>query len=244
MEHIEFLAVIIFLAAILYSSVGHAGASGYLAAMALMNVHPDVMRPTALTLNIIVATIGTIQFARAGHFAWRIFWPFAVTSVPFAFFGGAMKLPYHLYKAAVGAVLVFAAIRLIYAARKTADFETKQLPVGAALVVGSGIGLLAGLTGVGGGIFLSPILLLAHWATVRQTAAVSVAFILVNSIAGLVGNFASVHSLPAGISWLAIAAATGGMIGSQIGSQHAPPLVLRYLLAIVLVVAGFSLFRG
>jgi uncharacterized membrane protein YfcA len=100
------------------------------------------------------------------------------------------------------------------------------------------------LTGVGGGIFLSPILLLAHWATVRQTAAVSVAFILVNSIAGLVGNFASVHSLPAGISWLVIAAGTGGVIGSQIGSQHAPPLVLRYLLAIVLVIAGFSLFRG
>jgi uncharacterized protein len=244
MDNIELLAVIIFLAAILYSSVGHAGASGYLAAMALMNVHPDVMRPTALTLNIIVATIGTIQFTRAGHFAWRIFWPFAVTSVPFAFFGGAMKLPYHFYKAAVGAVLVFAAVRLIYAARRAADVETKPLPVGPALVAGSGIGLLAGLTGVGGGIFLSPILLLARWATVRQTAAVSVAFILVNSIAGLIGNFASVHSLPAGIPWLAIAAGTGGLIGSQIGSQHAPPLVLRYLLAFVLVIAGVSLFRG
>src|SRR3954453_16508535 len=127
MDHIEFLAVIIFLAAILYSSVGHAGASGYLAAMALMNVHPDVMRPTALTLNIIVATIGTIQFARAGHFAWRIFWPLAIVSVPFVFFGGAMKLPYHFYKAAVGAVLVFAAVRLIYAAKRRTDFENKPL---------------------------------------------------------------------------------------------------------------------
>jgi uncharacterized protein len=244
MEHIELLAVVIFLAAILYSSVGHAGASGYLAAMALMNVHPDVMRPTALTLNIIVATIGTIQFARAGHFAWSKLWPFAVTSVPFAFFGGAMKLPYHFYKVAVGAVLIFAALRLVYAAKRMAEFETKPLPIGVALIAGSGIGLLAGLTGVGGGIFLSPLLLLAHWATVRQTAAVSVAFILLNSIAGLVGNFASVHSLPAGIPWLAIAAGTGGVIGSQIGSQHAPSLVLRYLLAIVLVIAGFSLFRG
>src|SRR3954471_22932992 len=138
MENIALLAVIIFLAEFLYSSVGHAGASGYLAAMALMNVHPDVMRPTALTLNIIVATIGTIQFARAGHFAWRIFWPFAIVSVPFAFFGGAMKLPYHFYKAAVGAVLVFAAIRLIYAAKRTVDFQTKPLPIPAALISGSG----------------------------------------------------------------------------------------------------------
>src|SRR2546421_11149516 len=104
--------------------------------MALVGLTPEVMRPSALCLNILVATIGTIQFARAGHFAWRIFWPFALASVPFAFFGGAMKLPYHLYKVAVGAVLMFAAVRLIYAAKRTADFETKPVPIAKALVAG------------------------------------------------------------------------------------------------------------
>jgi uncharacterized membrane protein YfcA len=238
MENAGLLAVMVFLAAILYSSVGHAGASGYLAAMALMSVRPDVMKPTALCLNIIVATIGTIQFARAGHFAWNICWPFAISSVPLAFLGGAMRLPYHYYKAVVGAVLLFAAVRLIYSAKKGAEVETKPFPAAAAFMAGGGIGFLAGLTGVGGGIFLSPLLLLANWATVRQTAAVSVAFILVNSIAGLAGNIASVRHLPPEIPLLAIAAATGGVLGSYFGSRRAAPIVLRYLLALVLVVAG------
>jgi uncharacterized membrane protein YfcA len=242
MDHLTALIVMIFLAAILYSSVGHAGASGYLAAMALMTVPPDIMKPTALFLNIIVASIGTIQFARAGHFAWNIFWPFAITSIPLAFVGGALRLPYHYYKAVVGAVLLFAAIRLIHSAKKGGDVETKPLPTLAALIAGGGIGLLAGLTGVGGGIFLSPLLLLANWATVRQTAAVSVAFILVNSIAGLAGNLASVRYLPPEIPLLAIAAGLGGMIGSYLGSRRAAPIVLRYLLAIVLVLAGCKMF--
>ena len=242
MDHLTALIVMIFLAAILYSSVGHAGASGYLAAMALMAVPPDIMKPTALFLNIIVATIGTIQFARAGHFAWNIFWPFAITSIPLAFVGGALRLPYHYYKAVVGAVLLFAAIRLIQSAKKGGDVESKPLPVLPALIAGGGIGLLAGLTGVGGGIFLSPLLLLANWATVRQTAAVSVAFILVNSIAGLAGNLASVRYLPPEIPLLAIAAGLGGMIGSYLGSRRAAPIVLRYLLALVLVMAGAKMF--
>ncbi len=196
MEHVTTLALLIFVAAILYSSVGHAGASGYLAAMALMSVPPEVMRPTALCLNIIVATIGTIQFVRAGHFSWHLFWPFAITSIPCAFIGGALHLPYQYYKAAVGMVLLFAAVRLAYSAMRTSHIEPKPLLIFPALVAGAAIGLLAGLTGVGGGIFLSPLLLLANWAHVRQTAAVSVAFILVNSIAGLAGNWASVQYLP------------------------------------------------
>ena len=232
------LTILIFLAAILYSSIGHAGASGYLAAMALMGLAPDVMKPTALCLNIVVATIGTIQFARAGYFAWNIFWPFAITSIPLAFVGGALRLPFQYYRVAVGAVLLFAAVRLIYAATKAKHEEPEPLPFFAAVIAGGGIGLLSGLTGVGGGIFLSPLLLLANWATMRQTAAVSVAFILVNSIAGLAGNLASVQYLPPPIPIWALAAGIGGLIGSELGSRHAPPIVLRYLLAAVLTIAG------
>jgi uncharacterized protein len=241
MDHVTALALLIFVAAILYSSVGHAGASGYLAAMALMSVPPEVMRPTALCLNIIVATIGTIQFARAGHFEWHIFWPFAITSIPCAFLGGALHLPYDYYKAAVGMVLLFAAVRLAYSAARTSQHDPKPLPILPALVAGAAIGLLAGLTGVGGGIFLSPLLLLANWATVRQTAATSVAFILVNSISGLAGNWASVQYLPPQIPILAIAAGLGGIIGSELGSRRLTPRLLRYLLAGVLVLAGFKM---
>jgi uncharacterized protein len=241
MEHVTALALLIFVAAILYSSVGHAGASGYLAAMALMSVAPEVMRPTALCLNIIVATIGTIQFVRAGHFAWHLFWPFAITSIPCAFIGGALHLPYQYYKTVVGMVLLFAAVRLAYSATRTVQIDPKPLPVFPALIVGATIGLLAGLTGVGGGVFLSPLLLLANWAHVRQTAAVSVAFILVNSIAGLAGNWASVQYLPPQIPILAVAAGLGGIIGSELGSRRLTPRLLRYLLAVVLILAGLKM---
>ena len=232
------LTILILAAAILYSAVGHAGASGYLAAMALMGLSPDVMKPSALCLNIIVATIGTAKFARAGHFSWPIFWPFAATSIPFAFWGGAIRLPYHYYKTIVGLVLLYSAVRLGYSAIKKQPFETRRLPVLAALVAGGAIGFLAGLTGVGGGIFLSPLLVLMHWADMRRTAAVSAAFILVNSIAGLAGNLASVRFLPPQITIWALAAALGGFVGSELGSRRVAPTALRYLLALVLIVAG------
>lgn len=238
MDDLWILAIMIFLAAILYSSVGHAGASGYLAAMALMGLAPDVMKPTALCLNILVATIATARFARAGYFSWTVFWPFAVTSIPFSFLGGAIRLPFHYYKAAVGAVLLFAAVRLIYSATKTTHDETKPVPFFPALFAGGVIGLLSGLTGVGGGIFLSPLLLLANWAPMRQTAAVSAAFILVNSIAGLAGNLASVQYLPPQIPIWAAAAGVGGIIGSELGSRRVAPTAMRYTLAAVLVIAG------
>lgn len=241
MDDTLLLTVLVFVTAILYSSVGHAGASGYLAAMALVSLPPDVMKPTALALNIIVATIGTIQFARAGHFAWRIFWPFAVTSIPCAYLGGATQLPFQYYRIAVGTVLLFAAARLIYSATKKAEFEPKPLPVAGALFAGAGIGYLAGLTGVGGGIFLSPLLLLAQWANMRQTAAVSVAFILVNSLAGLAGltgMLSAVKHLPPQIPALAVAAALGGIIGSELGSRRIASAVLRQLLGVVLIIAG------
>lgn len=241
MDHTLTLTILVFVTAILYSSVGHAGASGYLAAMALVSLPPDLMKPTALALNIIVATIGTIQFARAGHFAWHIFWPFALTSIPCAYLGGAKQLPFQYYRIAVGAVLIFAAVRLIYSAAKKAEFEPRPLSLVGALFAGAGIGYLAGLTGVGGGIFLSPLLLLAQWANMRQTAAVSVAFILVNSLAGLAGltgMLSTVKHLPPQIPVLAIAAALGGVIGSELGSRRIAPSVLRQLLGVVLIIAG------
>lgn len=238
MDHIYTLAVLIFVTAILYSSVGHAGASGYLAAMALLNVPPDIMKPTALLLNVAVGTIATIRFFQAGFFSWKVFWPFAVTSIPFSFLGGAIHLPNHYYRTAVGAVLLFAAMRLLFSAIKREQPETKRAPIFAALIAGAAIGLLSGLTGTGGGIFLSPLLLLAHWADVRQCAGVSAAFVLTNSIAGLAGNLANVHHVPEQISYLAVAAVVGGLIGSELGSRRLAPVVLRYLLAAVLIVAS------
>ena len=234
------LAVLIFIAALMYSSVGHAGASGYLAAMALFGLAPAVMKPTALVLNLVVATVGTIRFARAGHFAWNVFWPFALTSIPCAFLGGALKLPVSAYKLVLGGVLLFAAWRMAFNVSSEAGRQI-PIPLAPALLLGAALGLLSGLTGVGGGIFLSPLLLLLGWADVRKTAGVSVAFILVNSAAGLLGHLASVKNVPHEIVWWAPAALAGGLIGSELGSRRLAPLTMRRLLAVVLVVAGVKM---
>lgn len=238
---ISALTALIFAAALLYSSVGHAGASGYLAAMALFGLPPGVMRPTALALNILVAAIATVKFYRAGHFSWPIFWPFAITSVPFALIGGSLSLPNAIYKPVVGAVLLYAAYRLLRATQMTSPTTIRPLGRWFALIAGIGIGLLSGLTGVGGGIFLSPLLLLTGGAKTQQTAAVSAAFILVNSIAGLVGQVSSVASLPAPIPVWAAAAAVGGWIGAEYGSRRLARTTLQRLLAVVLIIAALKL---
>jgi len=235
------LAALVFAAALLYSMVGHAGASGYLAAMALCGVSAAVMKPTALVLNLIVATVASIQFARARCFAWDRFWPFAVGSVPLAFVGGGLALPGTVYKRLVGLVLLFAAWRLFRYARAAAASAPVPVRLRAALPLGGVIGLLSGLTGVGGGIFLSPLLLLTGWADARTTAGVSAVFILVNSAAGLMGHAASVHLVPAGLPVLAGAALAGGLAGSTLGSRRLPNSTLRRLLALVLVVAAVKM---
>jgi uncharacterized membrane protein YfcA len=237
------LPLTIFVAAVLYSSVGHGGASAYLAVMSLAGLAPGVMRPAALVLNLIVATIGAFRFARAGHFQWRLFWPFAAASIPFAFLGGAITLPDIVYRRVLGIVLLFAAYRL-WRVFRGSEAKLHAPPLAAALLWGAAIGTLSGLTGVGGGIFLSPLLLLAHWAEPRPTAAVSAAFIWVNSFAGLLGKPASLAALPAGIALWALAAAVGGIVGAGLGSRRLPSLVLRRLLAVVLVVAGGKLLLG
>jgi len=234
------LAVLIFFAALLYSSVGHAGASGYLAAMALVGISPIVMKPAALTLNILVAVIATTRFYRVGAFSWRLFWPFALASIPFAYLGGTLTLPGHIYKPVVGAVLLYAAWRSFSTANQptTALNARPHLPV--LLLAGAALGLLSGLTGVGGGIFLSPLLLFFRWAEVKVVSGISAAFILVNSIAGLAGvlTSASVPVLPAGLPYWALAAAAGGLIGSEYGSKRLTNPTIRKLLALVLVIAG------
>lgn len=233
---------LIFLAAIMYSSVGHAGASGYLAAMTLVGVAPEVMRPVALALNILVASIGAISFYRAGHFSWRTLWPFAAGSVPLAFVGGKLDVPDHVFRPLLAVVLIVAAVRMVVRVSARAGEEDVRPPrVGIALASGAGIGLLSGLTGTGGGIFLSPLMLIMRWAEVRKVAGVSVVFILVNSISGLAGNLADLRLLPpATIGWAA-AAVLGGTIGAHLGSRKLAPQSLRYLLAIVLLVAAAKL---
>lgn len=232
------LSSLIFIAALLYSSVGHGGASGYLAAMALFGLAPAVMKPTALSLNVFVAGIAAIQFYRAKCFSWSVLLPFVITSIPFAFLGGALSLPNPFYRKIVGLVLLFAAFQLFRYTQRATAVALKPIPIFPAILLGAGIGLLSGLTGVGGGIFLSPLLLFMGWADARQTAGVSAAFILVNSAAGIMGHVASVKSLPDSIPFLIAAAVFGGLIGSGFGSRRFSNIGLRRLLAVVLVIAA------
>jgi uncharacterized membrane protein YfcA len=235
------IAILILVVALLYSTVGHAGASGYLAVMALFGMAPVIMKPTALTLNIIVALIGTIRFYRAGFFSWRTFWPFAIASIPAAYIGGGLTLPVAIYKSIVGVVLLYSAARLFWSADSADKGKTKLVPIWMALIVGAAIGLLSGLTGVGGGIFLSPVLLLMHWAKTKETSGVSAAFILVNSIAGLLGQYPAIFYLPNALIYWAPAALVGGWIGTELGTRLLPVARIRKCLSVVLVLAGLKL---
>lgn len=236
------LATAIFVVALLYSSVGHAGASGYIAVMTLFGIGVEVIRPTALTLNIIVAAIGAFQWWRAGHFSWPLFWPFAVLSVPAAFLGGWLHVPAHYLKILIGLVLWFSAWRLLQ--RKTDPPDIVRPSRAVSLAGGAGIGFLSGLTGTGGGIFLTPLMLFCRWARVREAAAVSSLFILVNSSSGLAGYVRSGRELP-DFAWpLAVVVAAGGFLGSRLGSRHLPSRGICLLLAVVLVIAGGKLVLG
>jgi uncharacterized protein len=235
------LAVLFLVAALLYGSVGHAGASAYLASMALVGVAPEVMKPTALVLNILVASIVTLRFARAGFVRPVALLPFLAGSIPAAFIGGGLTLPTTIYRPLVGAVLLVAAARFGWTASRAGEDFPPRAPWPAAVASGAGIGLLAGLTGTGGGIFLTPLLLAAGWAGTRFAAGSSAAFILANSVSGLAGNLASVGSLPAATPlWLG-AVAVGGAVGSQLGSRRMPAPWMRRALAAVLLVAGLKL---
>ena len=235
--------ILLFLAigliAFLYSSVGHAGASGYIATMTLFGIAPTVIRPTALVLNILVASIGTFQFWRAGHFSWKLFWPFALLSIPAAYLGGYLQPSVSILKILIGVVLLLSAARLIV--RRIDPPQTFPPSPPVAVTVGAGLGFLAGLTGTGGGIFLTPVLLFFRWAHIRQAAAVSALFIWVNSIAGLVGYFTKVRTIPSLGLILAAAAIIGGIIGSHLGSRRFAVRVISLCLATVLLIAGIKL---
>ena len=239
------LGGIFFCAAVLYSSVGHAGASAYLAAMGLLGVAPDVARPTALALNIVVATFVSFRFWRRGHLAWRSLVPFLVGSVPLAFIGGTLPISGALYKQLVGGVLLVAALQLFRTARRASQADTghaaPRVPALPAMGIGAVIGFLSGLTGTGGGIFLSPVLLIAGWAETRAASGMAAGFILANSIAGLAGNVARLASLPPSLPLWLIAVVVGAAIGSEFGSRQGRTLQLRTALSVVLVIAGLKL---
>jgi uncharacterized protein len=235
------IALLMAIAAALYSSVGHGGASAYLAIMALFSVAPEAMRPTALALNIIVAGLAAIRFSLIGQINWRLLAAFAVTAVPAAFIGGAIQLPPEAYRPLVGIVLLLASLRLFWQPERLALQPTRAPSLAVALPAGAGLGLLAGLTGTGGGIFLSPLIVLLRWEDARRTAGVAAAFIVLNSIAGLLGNLASVQRLPPELPILAGAVFIGGVVGSWLGASRLPRHRLLQALAVVLVVAAGKL---
>jgi len=234
------LAAGMLVAAFGYASVGHGGASAYIAAMALVGIAPAEMRPIALLLNVLVSSLGTWKFHRAGYFRWRLFWPFAVVSIPMAYLGGAIMLPGQAYKVLVGLVLLYAAWQLWRSGKSGEEMrEVREPPLGGAMAIGAAMGLLAGLTGVGGGIFLSPLLLMLGWAGTKQTSAVAAPFILVNSIAGLGAGFVAKSAvLPSYVWILAAAVLVGGWLGAEYGSRRFANPVVRRVLAIVLALAG------
>ena len=232
------IVLLIFFAALLYASVGHGGASGYLAVMALLSVAPETMRPAALILNVLVSSIALYKFYRVKAFSWQLLLPITVGSVPFAFVGGLISLPSHLYKPIVGLVLILAAWQ-IFVRAKGDSTQIHQRPSKIALVgMGAGLGLLSGLTGVGGGIFLSPILILMNWAETKMISGIAAAFILVNSLSGLAGVITKGFTLPEGLLFWALAAVIGGAIGAEYGSRRLANPIIRRLLALVLLVAG------
>jgi uncharacterized protein len=238
--YVLLLAAGMFAGAVLYSSVGHAGASAYIALMALFGMAPAVMRPTALALNILVGAIASFRYVRAGLFRWRVAWPFMLGAIPFAFAGGAVQIPGHYYRPIVGVVLLIGAARLLWPVELVANREPRDPPIAASVLLGALIGFLAGLTGTGGGIFLSPLLLFAGWSSTKAASGIAAVFILGNSIAGLSGNFAIVRALPPDLPYYAIAVVLGAAIGTTLGIRWGTPTVLKAL-GVVLAIAGLKL---
>ena len=235
------LSLCLFFGAALYTSVGHAGASAYIAAMALFSLPAATIRPTALALNILVASFGAWRFIGAGLFRWRGCWPFIVGAVPMAFLGGYLQLPGHIHKTIIGIVLLVAAARLLWPKPLAVLSDWQDPPIAYAIPAGAAIGLLSGLTGTGGGIFLTPLILFMAWSETKTASGISVVFILCNSIAGLLGNYASLKSLPAELPIYMVAVMLGAVVGTQLGIHKYAKEHLLKALGVVLVIAGAKL---
>ncbi len=240
-DNIAYFLVLLPVVAFLYSSVGHGGASGYLALMALFSFPPETMKPTALLLNIFVAGIAFYHYYKAGHFRPRLFTVFAITSIPLAFVGGWINLDADIYKKILAILLIFAILKLLNVFG-TETGRRSQVPLWQGLLVGGAIGFFSGLIGIGGGIILTPIILLLHWGNMKEAAAVSALFIWVNSGAGLLGQFSSGVVLSSGSFTLVAIALVGGFLGSYHGSKKFNNAFLQYLLAVVLMIASVKLF--
>ena len=240
-EHIQtvWFYLLIGLAAALYSTVGQGGGSGYLAVMALFALDPAVMKPAALSMNVFVTSIVWWRAHRAGVFRWDLLWPFVITSVPLAVVGGALTLEATLYRVLVGAALLLAALRLLFGGGVMDEIKSPRR--GLSLWAGGVLGLLAGLTGVGGGIFLSPLLVYLRWCTMPQNLAVSAAFIWINSVAALSGYTVTTPAWPPGIPMMVVAAVAGTLVGAWVGGRRASPLALRRLLGLVLVLTALRM---
>jgi uncharacterized protein len=238
------LCGLFFVVATLYTTVGHAGASGYLAMMALISMTPAAMRPTALLLNVLVAAFTVYRFRKARFFSWEGLWPFLLGSVPLAAVGGMKSLATGTYYVLVGSVLLFSAAYIAwraFAAPHAIDervVRVKKLP---AVFLGAGIGFVSGLTGTGGGIFLSPLLLMLAWAGPKTTAGISAPFIMVNSLVALVAGWHVTKSLPAELPWLAISALAGAVIGTWAGLRWLKQKALLITLALVMTLAAAKL---
>lgn len=243
LQAIIVIAVAVLCMAGLYSTVGHGGGSGYLAVLAIAAIAPEEMRPTALILNIAVSSIATWKFLATGTFRKDLFFPLIYASIPAAFVGGFIEIPGTVYKPVIGIVLLYAAVRLFIPVH--GNEKTKKPKLFVALVMAATIGFLSGMIGIGGGIFLSPLILLLGWATAKQTAAMSAPFILINSIAGLCGIAADNGGLPVNASFVAplvVAVVVGGFVGASFGSRKLGYQSLRSVLGIVLLIAAAKMF--
>ena len=236
-----FFLILIAIVAFLYASVGHGGASGYLALMVIFGISPLVMKPSALLLNVFVSAIAFFQYYRQGHFKFKLLFPFILTSIPLSFLGAQIQIETHTYKIILAACLFLAILRLLGAFGKNSSAQLKGVNFYLAMLIGGMIGLISGMIGIGGGIILSPILLLFRWSDMKQTAAVSAAFIFLNSIAGIAGAFESMENIPSQIYLWAFAGIIGGTAGAFYGSSRFNIVVLKYILSIVLIFACVKL---
>ena len=231
---------LLFVIAFLYASVGHGGASGYLALMAIFSFSPQVMKPTALLLNLFVSTVSFIQFYRGGHFKWKIFLPFAIASVPMAFVGGLITIDGTIYKKILGLLLIIPIIRFLFFSNIKVE-EKKESNIALSVLIGALIGFLSGLIGIGGGIILSPVLLLLKWTDQKQTAAISAAFIFVNSLSGLFGQLKKGIYFSADMYAYVAIAFVAGLCGAYFGSLKFKQTILKNTLGLVLALAAYKL---